>query len=121
MKKYLSLFLIAWLIGLSLPTQVMAGECTHFIEERDYTVDAPIGSNEIEISPMYLNDVQKSEIVRILKANSPRRKSVGPSIPIDNKNVEIISGGQNNDNSGVGIISGGFNSDDSTAIIIKNQ
>lgn len=69
-------------------------------------------------------DVEQSteiEIVRILKANSPRRKSVGPSIPIDNKNVEIISGGQNNDNSGVGIISGGFNSDDSTAIIIKNQ
>jgi len=36
MKRFLSLVLIICLIALSLPVQVMAGECTHFIEVRDY-------------------------------------------------------------------------------------
>jgi len=36
-RGFLSLSLIICLIALSLPVQVMAGECTHFIEVKDYT------------------------------------------------------------------------------------
>jgi len=37
MKRYLGLFLIVWLIGLSLPVQVMAGGYTNFVNVKHYT------------------------------------------------------------------------------------